>query len=295
MRWFRLVLGLLVLGAFGYGVYAWRSGTLAVPGLPAAQPPALLKAGTPIALLTLQELTSGGSQEGDEVTLVVTEDVKDHMGRTLIPRGALAKGVVTHSRAAHLASAIVRQPARLEVRLMDVETVDRGKAHLCSDVADPAEGYDFTRANVSGGADGSLLRSIWQDPETRQILTDLANGTVGNEEARKRLSEDANASLGKIAEKLGLEKAQEWLESRDRKSGNKLDVGSAIESLRKGDYQSLPSDDLILAAQAIGELVDLATNVDRQLRGMLKGPNIKAKVGTPIKAFVAEDVKVYPG
>lgn len=82
----------------------------------AAQAPAVLAAGTPVALRTLQSMSSKDAIQGQRFPLEVTEDVLVQ-GALVIPKGARAVGEVSRV----LEKGMFGKAGKLEVRILFVE------------------------------------------------------------------------------------------------------------------------------------------------------------------------------
>ncbi|MCW5936131.1 MAG: hypothetical protein KIT11_02345 [Fimbriimonadaceae bacterium] len=288
MKWVRAILGLGVIGGVVYGAYAWKENRLPVE-LPAMLKPApvvhaALEEGADVPLLLLTPLTSGGSKVGDEVKLVVRDNVKSKDGHTVIAQGTLVEGKVARSRGGTVASALGNQPARLVVELGSVQTVDGQKLALSSGQGEGQAEYEFTASNTRLDQDTADIQALVNDPEARDYLLALVKGETPQ-------GKEPDQKLKKIAEKHGLGRTEKLIQKQGRNEGSGT-WADAIKGLQSGNVGSLAGVDLVLAAQAAGEIGDLVGSVDKTLRGTFKGSNIKASVGTTVHAKVADDATV---
>lgn len=102
--------------------------------LAAAQPNLVLRAGTPVPLVTGAEISTKTHREGDRISLSVAEDVRVE-GRVAIPRGAAALAEVTR----RLPKGPYGKSGRLEVRLLHVTAGGR-QIRLDGDVKQKGQG-----------------------------------------------------------------------------------------------------------------------------------------------------------
>lgn len=277
----------LVLGLLGYGGYLYLNPSArpsALDGLSNALPAARkveLPVGTKLDLVLLTALESGGSKVGEPVDLVVSTDVLTEKGEVIVSKGSIARGEVTKSRSGSTVGTLTNNPARLEITLKDVQAADGQWVPIGYTVAETVKAdrrlvYEFSFANTSAEFVESGVKDLWSDPEAQQTLKDVATGITRGELPQ-------GEAWDRIAGKLGLDDTKDAIDGTQ-----KADLKKAVDGLRNGDISGLSGVDLLLAAKAIGEIENLANGVDRQIRGMLKGRNIEAHIGTPVKAVVAE-------
>lgn len=279
---------LLVIGLLGYAaLIVWKGAPtpVSIPGVATAARKVQLPAGTEVELVLLTPLESGGSEVGKSVDLIVAKDVTTERGEVIIAKGSLASAKVTKSRSGSTLGTLTNTPARLEITLGSVKATDGTMiplaARLDEKVArDRRAVYEFTFANTSADFVESGVADLWSDPSAQATLKEIAEG-VG----RGRMPE--GDAWNRIAEKLGLEDTQAAVEA-----SGQANLQQAVDALRKGDISGLRGLDLLVAARALNEIENLASGVDRQLRGMIKGRNIKAHIGTPVKALTAEQKTV---
>lgn len=273
-----MLAGLLVLGAFGGAVFAWKSGLAHLPK-PKKPKVLLLPVGTKVPLVLTTTLTSGGTKTGETVDLLVTDDVK--LGpQVVIERGTKVQAEVTKSRGATAASAVANQPARLEITLKSVSTAD---GHTLKLVGTDGPVYEFTQKNTAGRKDAAKVDRLWETPEGKQALESLrTSSTEGG------LHAPDPAALQKVADAVGMEKTKQLLaKPRQDQPADKM-----LGALAKGDLASVAGFDQVLGIQALGEIASVTRAVDDKLRGIFKGNNIEATVGTPIVAKTGEKYSI---
>ncbi len=287
-KWVNLGVGLGVLGVFGGLVWAGSSGKLAdVPFLGqmfAGEAPVKqihIPAGTPLKLILRETLDAGGSKEKDRVDLILAEDVSIG-GVVVIPRGAMATGVVTKSRGASLLSSVSNRPARLEITL---ESIRFGKNFIVKIAPKEAgkEGqYIFTQANTADRIDSAKIDRLWEDEKSREAMATIAE-KMANGESLDGVNEDVK----NVARQLGLDKA-ETLVDKGAADPKGLTLGKAVDAFTQGNVGALAGADSVLAAQALGEISDLVSSVDHKVRGIFKAKTIRASIGTPVEAKTIE-------
>lgn len=277
------VAGALVLGGFGYGVWfmrnndgklPWEAGAIA--GVMAPKEVVLPK-GTPIELILLETLNSGGSQVGESVEMGVLRDVLVD-GKVVIPMGAAAVGTVSRSRGASLLRAVANQPARLEMTLKHVVLADGREIPISDQEGEVV--YPFTQANTAERLDAAKIDNLWNDAGARDALTNIAKGTFEG----KNLGEQ-QGELRRFAERLGLEKTQEL----STEPGKDVTMDRVLQALADNDTGGLDGVQAVVLAQAVGEISDLASSVDHKLRGVFKGRSIRATIGTPVMVWTVGD------
>lgn len=286
MKWLKAVVGLAVLGGFAYGVWYIREKRIEVPFVGKVEKPVELKDGVEVPLVLLTPLESGGSEEGKEVKLVAAENVKVD-GKIVIAQGAIATAKVTKSRSGTLVGALTNMPARLEIELNDVKTVDGKTVKIRPHAI--GEPFEFTQANTKPEEKGTAVDLVG-DEGARSLISALARQIATGQEMSSEDKLKADSQLKGLAKRYGLENTEAFF--RGSPAAKKSDVPSLLESVQKGDLRGLTGVDALLAIRAAGEIVDIGSSLDRSLRGMFKGSNINARVGTPVTAYVAEDAQV---
>lgn len=288
MKWLKAVLGLGVLGAFAYGVWYAREKRVEIPFVGEIERPVELREGVDVPLVLLTPLDSGDSAVGKEVQMVVSENVKAG-GKIVIKQGSIATGKVVRSRAGTLLGSITNIPARLEIELNEVKAVDGKPIKLRSHAV--GEPYAFNQANTKLDEKPNVVDAV-TDPATRDLVTGMAKQIATGQKLTPEDRAKADSQLKDLAASYGLENTTAFL--KGSKTNKKEDVAGMLESVQKGDLSGLSGVDLLLAAKAAGEILELGSGLDKSLRGMFKGNNIHARVGTPMRAYVAEKESVKP-
>lgn len=282
MKIMKLVGGLAILGAFGYGVWYLKDKGVR---LPSERPESVkVAAGTPIKLLLLDSLSSGGSDVGQRVRLVVAEDVK--VGPDVaIPRGAIALGKVTRSRGGSMLGAVSNQPARLEI---DLGTIRHAGQSVPLTLGKTAT-YAFTQANTKPKTTPNVA-AAWQDADARDGLRQLAEAATSDNPADKVLAL-RDAKVRQLVDRLELKNLGDLIDRSQGKDLNAKNLGGDAETLSRtlsaladGDIGRLAGVDAALLARALGELSSLAHGLTGQINGLFKGSNIRALPGTEILA-----------
>jgi hypothetical protein len=238
--------------------------------------------GTAVELLLLQPLHSGDAEVGDVATVVVTKDVRDTHGAVAIPAGHTAKIEVVRSREASVATSLVNQPARLEVRFLDMG-VGGARVPLSAEKGTPKATLELTRATSSRDEASAALKRLWAHPETQRFLSDLADRLNGENTREDFDDPDSKRILADVAGELGLSATK-------RIGADGLSVGELLDSAKSvGRSGQISVTEVGLALQAITELGHVASSVDRGLRGTFKGRNIKIPIGTKLTAYVSKD------
>ncbi|MDI9641297.1 hypothetical protein QPK87_06435 [Kamptonema cortianum] len=283
MKFVRFFVGLAVLAAVGFGWYWWKSGGsqkgLEALGLQEVTVPA----GLEIQLLLLEGLDAGGSKVGDEVQMGVLEDVKHH-GSIVIARGARAFGKVAKSRGASLAGALTNQPARLEIELQHLQLADGRKVALVNEKREKV--YAFTQANTAERVEASKVDRLWDNEAAKKTLTDIKESVLEG-----KALPDSQKAIAEVLEDAGLNKSKDLATGKAPQSDS-LTLEKAMAAMQSGSVGSLTGFDAVLAAQALGEIADLASSVDHKLRGVFKGRTIRATIGTPLTVKTGEPFKV---
>jgi hypothetical protein len=241
--------------------------------------------GTKLDLVLLRPLHSG-IKVGTTASVVVAKDVLAE-GRVVIPAGQIAKLEVVRSREASAVTSLVNQPARLEVRFLDLG-LDGVRVRLCADLEDPEAPLSLTRASSDRDQASAALKSLWSHPETQRFLSDLSARMNGEGLGEDFDDPDSRRILEDVAAELGLAATK-------RVSADGKSVGTMLavtDRIAQGSFESLDATEALLVVQAVAELGRLASGVDRSLRGAIKGRNISAPIGTRLTAYVARDVEV---
>jgi hypothetical protein len=291
-----LAIVLLALLVVGLGVYAFREPlgleqSQSLGDRPTRVPTEMIEilvpVGTEVPLVLVEKLESGGTEEGENATFVTARDVVVDDG-IVIPAGRSVQGEVVWSRAANVASDIINQPARLQVMFESVELANGERISLSGKATESAEPYEFNRENTGRELSQDTLTRLWDSPDTRQLMEHLAKGMSGEEELD--LDREDAEQLEFIARELGLDETSQMLENGDSSAVEELE--RALQRAQGGDLSGFESPEAMLAVAAISELGNLASGVDRSLRGIFKGRNIRAYVGTPVTVYIAEPLEI---
>lgn len=287
MKWRNFVIGLVVLGAFGYGVYLLKGPNLRIPLISPTRKVALKK-GSGAKILLLAALASGEQSKGDRVPVILAENVVADDGTILMEAGEKGLLEVTRSREASAVTSLMNQPARLEVTFLPLKAIDGQKISLVADASAPDEPYKLTRENTNGLDAGDALEDMWKHEEVQGALTKLSDKFTGKNPSADLSAPDMQKVLADVAKKMNMTNTEAAV-----KSGKTWDeVMKAAQSVQSGNLNGLNGQELLLAVNALGELGKLAGSVDKTLRGTIKGRNISAPVGTALKAQVAKDYTI---
>lgn len=275
------VLALLAIGGGAYwyiaaGNDAPTSGVAASGKHPQIR--AVAKSGTRVPLMLMNKLASGDSKVGETAVFLVTGNISDGSGNVVIPQGSIVTAKVVQSRSAGAVSALLNEPARLVIEFGELRSGDV-TAKVETRAKNPDE-LQLTADNTGLPELAADLGAVWDDPETRQGLQELAKvvleGKVPGQEAAKLME--------RTAERLKLSS------TADAIRGDHLDTLARVgDSLASGSV-SFATGDLMATAAALQELLGLAGAVSSRLEGIFKGRNVRAYPGTEFEVFLAEDV-----
>lgn len=280
MRWVKAVLGLLVLGGFLYGASKWRTGELEVPFVPRPLSPVTVKAGTPVTLLLITPVASGGSKEGDSVRFLVAEDVHAG-GGVVLGQGTVVSGKVSQSRSGSVAGTLTNRPARLVVELGALKAVDGTEIALKGN----KEGsFEFTKANTKREA-RHVVEAI-EDPDARKYAEQLYGRMLKGEKLTEAQKSEADKMLGNLVERYNLKNTSDMIGGGSRHNG--------VERLLQGDVKGMTGGELAVAVAAVGELADLLGGADKAVQRMFTGSNIAAPIGLEVKVTTAKEASVRP-
>ena len=244
-----------------------------------------LPKGTKIEAVTLKELTSGGTPEGEAVPMMVSQDVKDSSGHVLVPRGAAVTGEVSWSRTEGSLGGLTNRPARLKFRFKEVVLPDGTRAKLSASEEKEDQEFELNRDNTGQINVTSQVEQLADNPQNQEAM-----------DALKRLVEDGDMS-NLNSEKLS-EVAQQLNLTATTRLANDKDVNQVADLMQKikggSTIASLASGGSLLAVDAAMELIGVVGQVGSRLGRSLGGRNIRAYVGTPVTAYVVQDVQVTP-
>lgn len=248
-------------------------------------PPKTLSAGTPVELILLDTLDSGGSDDGSRVALMVAEDVRIG-GEVVVRRGAPAEAVVAYSRAAGTLSALANTPARLSIRLERTWGVDGTEVSLAAG-DDPEEPYAFTRDNTGRKGRAATLPEGTEAEEAKKLLEAVAANLEQGKSVDMR-DEATAAALSQAAEQWGM-----GATGRLIRDGEISKASSLLDQVRQGgSAAALVNGAALPTVAAALELAQWAGDVGSRMSRMLKGRNIKAHIGTHVPARVAKETQV---
>lgn len=241
--------------------------------------------GTPVKLVLLSTLTSGGSEVGKEVRLMVIESVVVD-GARIIEAGTLVEGMVSRSRGATAVTTLINQPARLEAMLGTVKTVDSQGLDLSGRADAPAQPYAFT---LDGTRDVPSGRVSTLSPEERDALAQMVGELLGPDPEKVLQDKAKRENLQSMAKGAGLNDLERSLGQVE--AGNQ-DLVIALQALRASVAPDLVGSDLALALSAVSELGNLSRSIDRGLRGIFRGRNIEAGEGMLITGYTSAPAQV---
>ena len=238
-----------------------------------------LSEGIEIPLILARNIEAGKDAKGTTVPFIVSQDVTAPDQTVVVPKGTVCYGKVIWSRNEGTLSAVMNQPARLDIRIDYVTLKDGQKVNLAIEPGQDTDTYEFTRANTGKVDESPEALQAWSDTEKQKLMTtliqlidrskksDLSNDPQ-TDELLTRISKDLNLSYS------GLEK------------GSKERVSSLLGTIGNGE---LNIDKLAKAAlpeiTALIELTKLTGFVGKQIGGVLKGRTIKAYMGTPVTVY----------
>jgi hypothetical protein len=249
-----------------------------------------LEKGAKINMILLKELSSGGTEEGSEVPLMASEDVKDSSGHLLIPKGTPIAGIVTWSRSEGSLGSVLNQPARLKLKFTGGKAVD-GTAFKLSAKADaPDEEFELNRDNTGQVQVSQTLDTLAENKDNQQAL-DALRELFESGQASHLEDPATKQKLAELANQLGLP-ATATLAKKDE-----IDkMADLVSQIRHGaTAASLATGGSAALVDAALELAGIAGQMGSRLARTLGGRNIRAYVGTPITAYVAETVEIKIG
>ncbi len=244
---------------------------------------AFLPEGAEVSLILLKEISSGGSREGEVVPFLVSEDVRDAQGNVVISRGTIAYGKVTRSRGATVFTALVNQPARLSLAFDKTFDVVGGEVPLASRKGEPGAVLEITRASVSKEKAHHALDQLLASQDTKELLQRFEESFRAGNLSRETIEE----FFEKTEAHLKMPSMRRLLEEKGANGLRDL-----LNDLQRGDVTRIADVDTVLLISALSEITEVVEDVQSRLRGIFKGPNIKAPVGTPFKAYVAEPIRI---
>ena len=228
-----------------------------------------LVAGTPVKLVLLDELTSGGTEKGATVRLALAEPLDG------IPAMTPATATVSWSRSEGTLGSMMSRPARLNLTLESL-TGPNGEPIPLS--ADPAEAKDVELNRDNTGRPDAKDPGEDDELAQRAVQSLIQQGQSGGLDAKQ---------VGDLARRLGMGET-----ARLADTGRLDEVRNLMKTVRAGGtVASLASGGTVAAAL---ELVNLAGDVGHRLGRSLGGRNIRAYPGTIIPAYIARETTVTP-
>ena len=226
-------------------------------------------AGTPVKLVLLDELTSGGSDKGQEVHLALAEPIDG------LPAMSPATAVVSESRTEGTLGALMNRPARLNLALVGLKGPTGERIPLSADPKEPKD-YELNRANT-GRPDA---------PQKEPEEADVSVGVAVQALVEKGESGGLNAKeVGDLARRLGMGETAKIADA-----GRLEDAQRLVRALRTGGtVAGLASGGTVAAAL---ELVNLAGDIGHRLGRTLGGRNVRAYPGTVVQAYVLRETTV---
>jgi hypothetical protein len=244
-----------------------------------------LARGTPVRAVLLTELTSGGSKEGSEVAMMVSEDVVESDGNVVVPRGAAVMGEVTWSRSEGTLGGLTNRPARLKFKFKHLILPGGKQIPLSADPNDPEAEFELNRANtgeVPGNGNMEQSATIEQNQATLESLRRLLD--------KGQLDEQDKEQISRLAADWKLDATQKIMDE-----GRADQVSNLLEQIKGGaTVSALAGGSPLIAVDAALELVKVVGKVGSKLSKTLGGRNIHAYVGTPVTAYVRDDLEVTP-
>ena len=241
--------------------------------------------GAEVSLILLRQLEAGSTREGTLVPFMVAEDVRNAEGKTILEKGSIAEGEVIWSRSEGTLSGMMGKPARLEVSIKRTRAPGGETVLLQAGKDDTKKGFAFTRGNTG-------LQDARVDAQSGATLTEHVRESVDQFfETGDASSLDAREEVREWLRRMASENGMDEL--REKMDGSTSDLEKVVRNVRDGSITKLTAPEMVLAVNAVIELGRLAHSVERSIGGKLKGRTIKAFVGTPARAFIAEDAKVH--
>jgi hypothetical protein len=239
---------------------------------------ARLDKGTEVPLILMQQLSAGGSQVGEEVAFMLTEDLKAADGSVLVPRGAIAYGRVSWSRSAGALSKITNEPPRLAITVDRTTSIDKRTVLL--EVTEDGEPYQFSQKNTSPIRASAGIDQALKDDQTKSELERLFRAFEGDSMGDERV-------IRELAEKLGLKSTEKMAREHSIR-----DIESIVKQIVQGEATRVVGGQTTLIIDTIAELAGLRFSVGDRIAGVFRGPTIHAYPGTPVTAYVAEDMDI---
>ena len=224
-------------------------------------------AGTPIKLVLLDELTSGGIEKGSTVRLALAEPIDG------LPAMSPATATVSWSRTEGTLGGMMSRPARLNLTLESLTGPD-GQPIPLSAAPDGAKDYEMNRDNT--GRAGEQDPGEEDEVAQRAVQELIQRGQSGGLDSKQ---------VGDLARRLGMGETAKLADA-----GGLDKVQSLMKTVRAGGtVASLASGGTVAAAL---EMVNLAGDVGHRLGRSLGGRNIRAYPGTVVPAYVLQETTI---
>lgn len=226
-----------------------------------------LTSGTPVKLILLDELTSGGSEKGTTVHLALAEPLGE------LPAMTPATATVSWSRTEGTLGGLSNRPARLNLRLASLSGPNGEEIPLSADSAEVKE-YELNRDNT--GRPDAVDVGEENEAAQRAVQELIQQGQSGGLDARQ---------VGELARRMGMDETAKLADA-----GRLNEAQTLFRTVRSGgSVASLAGGAPIAAAL---EMVQMAGDVGRRLGRSLGGRNIRAYPGTVVPAYVARETTI---
>lgn len=259
---------------------------------PAAMPleAVKLEAGTPVKAILMKELTSGGTNEGEDAPLMVSEDVKDAKGRVLVPKGSVVTSKVTWSRSEGTLGSLLNQPARLKIKIENLKAVDGALVKLSAEKG-KFEEFELNRENTGRITASEQLEKVAGD-KSNDLALEAVRDLFEKGEGAKLDSPETRQKLAAIAQELGLPTTTKVMQENQVAK-----VTDLVQQIRRGtSLANLANGGSASLVDAAIELAGVAGQIGDRLGRIVGGRNIRAYVGTPVQVYVLETAEVkVPG
>lgn len=295
-----LAVGAVVIGSLWVLVFSRKPPPASKVRTAKLTKPIQVGKGLPVSAMLLTPLQSDGSAVGLPVRLVVAQNVAAPDGTIVIPAGTAIEGEVSKVRGAGALSGLMNSPARLEIRLKPLETAPQGYSfseplQWVSIAGAEIGAYSFTRDNTGKVETASLVRGGIEDEVTIQLLAELSQALERGDappELARLLA--ANVTINGLMQRPELAELKQWSAKRDSAEAGISSLLDVARELKSGNLRSLAAPDITLALGAIQELGGLASGASDLLKGIVKGRNIRAHIGTQVELATANEVVLEP-
>lgn len=239
--------------------------------------------GTPIHLMLLREISSGGSNVGDLAPFVVTDEVRLE-GKTALAEGAMVFAKVSQARGEGALSApLFDRPARLCLRFESARDLEGRKIPIWPTAKSDGElqiTREMTIVRHSPEEDHAFMLAL-DNPETKPIM----------ERLRRLFTDQATSLTEKEAQVLAAHNIPIPFVQAAIRAGTYGIVKDFIANLKRGRPLEAvlgltpATRPALLAVRAVRELGRLSGGLGGYLGGWLKGRNIVARPGVEIDVY----------